>query len=423
MPLFTVPFYKVLFLITQVVIVVLTVAYFNQMFHIVVSMILPKKRWKDAEKDHRYAFVIAAKDEEAVIGQLLDSIKAQDYPAEKISVFVVADNCTDATATVAAERGAIVFQRTDPVLRGKGFALDYAFKKIMAEYGHLGIEGYFIFDADNVAGKDYVKQMNKAFDCGEDVIIGFRCPKNFSDNWLAGTSGYMYLRESRQINFGRSSLGIGTFSSGTGYLVSARYIKEAGGWPYTTTLTEDLEISTVVCARDGKVQFCPDAIFYDEQPVRFRDFCRQRLRWSKGDHQVFFKKGAELYRSFFRKPSFTKWGMMMHITPIPAFSFIWFILYTILGLAWAAFNPMPYEVFNAEFLTYCISNWVYPFIAGYFCGLVLVFQCMPYLDAPKWKQFLYILLFPFSMATFIPITIAALFMKVEWKPTQHKHSV
>ena len=419
---FTVPFYKVIFLITQVVVTILTVAYFNQLFHIVMSLVLRKKCWKNAPKDHKYAFVISARDEEAVIGELLDSIKAQDYPAEKLSVFVVADNCTDATAAVAAEKGAIVFQRTDPTLRGKGYALDYAFKKIMSEYGHMGIEGYFIFDADNVASKDFVTQMNKVFDCGEKVIMGFRCPKNYSDNWLAGTSSYMHLREARQINFGRSSLGIGTFTSGTGYLISARYIKEVGGWPYTTTLTEDLEISTVVCAKGGTVEFCPDAIFYDEQPVRFRDFFRQRLRWAKGNHQVFFTKGAELYRSFLRKPSLTKWGMMMHITPLPAFSFIWFLLYTVLGLAWAAFNPMPYEVFNSEFLSFCISNWVYSLIIAYFCSFVLVFQCMPYIDAPKWKQFLYIFLFPFSMYLFVPITIAALFMKVEWKPIQHKQS-
>ena len=421
--LFTVPFYKVLFQITQVVVAILTVAYFNQVFHIATSILLPKKRWKDAEKKHRYAFVICAKDEEAVIGELLDSIKAQDYPGEKLSVFVVADNCTDATAVVAAEKGAIVFERKDTTLKGKGYALDYAFKKIISEYGHLGIEGFFIFDADNVASKDYVAQMNKLFDCGEDVITGFRCPKNFSDNWLAGTSGYMFLRESRQIHFGRSTLGIGTFVSGTGFLVSARRIREAGGWPWTSALIEDIEFSAVECTRGGKIKFCPEAIFYDDQPVRFRDFWNQRLRWAKGNHQVFFYRGANLYRSFLRKPSLTKWGMMMHITPLPAFSFIWFLLYTVLGLAWAAFNPMPYEVFYSEFLSYCISNWVYPLIAGYFCALVLLFQCMPYLDAPKWKQFLYTLLFPFSMYLFVPSTIIALFKKVEWTPIRHNKSV
>ena len=82
---FTVPFYKVIFLITQVVVTILTVAYFNQLFHIVMSLVLPKKCWKNAPKDHKYAFVISARNEEAVIGELLDSIKAQDYPAEKLS--------------------------------------------------------------------------------------------------------------------------------------------------------------------------------------------------------------------------------------------------------------------------------------------------------------------------------------------------
>ena len=68
----------------------------------------------------RYAVLIAARNESAVIGQLIDSILAQDYPRELVDIYVVADNCTDDTAAVAAARGARVYQRQNKLQVGKG---------------------------------------------------------------------------------------------------------------------------------------------------------------------------------------------------------------------------------------------------------------------------------------------------------------
>ena len=59
------------------------------------------RRFAPARRQHRYAIVIAARNEEAVIGRLLESIRLQDYPSELLTVFVVADNCTDGTAQAA----------------------------------------------------------------------------------------------------------------------------------------------------------------------------------------------------------------------------------------------------------------------------------------------------------------------------------
>ena len=65
------------------------------------------RKFKPTDKLHKYAIVIAARNEEKVIGNLLDSIKNQDYPSEYLDVFVVADNCTDETARIVREKGAI----------------------------------------------------------------------------------------------------------------------------------------------------------------------------------------------------------------------------------------------------------------------------------------------------------------------------
>ena len=74
--------------------------------------------------------MVAARNEETVIADLIHSIKVQNYPAELIDIFVIADNCTDNTADVAREAGAIVFPRSNDKLVGKGYALDYGLKAI-----------------------------------------------------------------------------------------------------------------------------------------------------------------------------------------------------------------------------------------------------------------------------------------------------
>ena len=288
---FSVGFFRFLYLISMVLVVALTVIYCNQLFHMVTSIFLRKKTWPDARRRHAYACIIPANNEEVVIGDLIDSIQRQDYPQELLQVFVVADNCSDRTAEIARGKGVHVLVRDNPLEIGKSYALDYAFKRILSMDPAPGAEGYFIFDADNVLAPDYISQMNKVFDSGEEIVSGFRDSKNFSANWVSGVNSYMFLRESRQIHYSRAALGIGSFVSGTGFLIAEGLIRQAGGWPYRT-LTEDIELSADYTARGGKIAYCTDAVFYDEQPCSLWDTIRQRLRWCRGIHQIFARRLA-----------------------------------------------------------------------------------------------------------------------------------
>ena len=130
------------------------------------------RKFKPAKLYHKYAIVIPARNEQAVIGNLIDSIKKQDYPQELITIFVVADNCTDDTAKVAREKGAICYEHNNPNERTKGFGLRYLFDRIKEDYGIEAFEGYFIFDSDNLLKGDYISRMNDSFDAGEKIIEG-----------------------------------------------------------------------------------------------------------------------------------------------------------------------------------------------------------------------------------------------------------
>ena len=93
-----------------------------------------------------------------MIAELIESLRAQDYPADKLDIFVVADNCTDATAAVARQAGAQVFERFDTARVGKGYALDFLFCRLREAGLEQDYAGYFVFDADNLVDANFVAE-------------------------------------------------------------------------------------------------------------------------------------------------------------------------------------------------------------------------------------------------------------------------
>ena len=120
-----------------------SICYTYQLYYVFVVLTPPPPK-RVAKKNHRFAVVVSARNERAVIADLIHSIKVQNYPQELIDVFVIADNCTDDTAEVAREGGAIVFPRTNAEQVGKGYALDYGFSVIRSQYADRGYEAYFV---------------------------------------------------------------------------------------------------------------------------------------------------------------------------------------------------------------------------------------------------------------------------------------
>lgn len=410
-------FFNVLWIINLVIVTIFSVVYFNQAFHMVVSIFIPCKKYGDVEKEHTYGFLIAARNEKATIADIIDSIRAQNYNQDLLHIFVVADNCSDDTAKIARDKGAIVFERNDTTQLGKSYALEYAFKEIFEKYDSLNIDAFFIFDADNILDKNYVKEMNKAYNQEKDgIITSLRLPKNFSASWLAGGSAYMFLRECRQIHHDRSLLNIGTYVSGTGYLVSKEIIKKLNYWPFHT-LVEDVELSAYMASRGVKIAYCEAAHFYDEQPTNIRAYWTQRLRWCKGNHQVFFKEGANLFKGLFKKQPMTSWGMFVHTMPFPAFCFIWFIAYLLMGFSYFLIAKVPFDIYLHECLRFTLENLLYPIPMGLLLGIIIMLETWKLIDAKWYKKLLYALMFPISMYLFLPITVIALFVKVKWKPT------
>ena len=289
-------------LIYDIIGTILSIIVLHKAFYFVIGMLFTR-RFKKAKRFHKYGICIAARNEKYVIGNLIDSIKKQDYPSEYYTIFVVADNCTDNTAEIARNKGAIVYERNDSDHRTKGYALQFLFNQIEKDYKTDSFEGFFIFDADNLLKNNYISKMNDAFDEGCKIITSYRNSKNFDENWIASTYALHWIRSIRTNHRARSVLRLATNIQGTGFLFTNEIVHD--GWKYTS-LTEDRALTADAVAQGYQITYQDEAEFFDEQPVSLKVALRQRLRWSKGHLQAFAESGPYLFINIFFGKLFLK---------------------------------------------------------------------------------------------------------------------
>lgn len=389
------------------------VCYSYQFFYIIVALIAKPKVYTESRK-HRFAVMISARNEEAVIGELIKSIKAQKYPAELIDIFVVADNCSDNTAKVAAEAGVTaVWERTNTERVGKGYALNFLFEHVGESSEHV-YDGYFIFDADNLLDENFISEMNKTFTAGYRIITCYRNSKNYGTNWISAGYSLWFLREARFLNYSRMLLGLSCAVSGTGFLIHIDIIKRNNGWKHYL-LTEDIEFTIDSIIHGEKIGYCDSAVLYDEQPVTFGQSWRQRIRWSKGYLQVFGRYGFALLKRVITKGSLSAVDMTMTILPAIVLTIAGVILNVGVATAGILFydaeiSPAISSIFETVRNAYLMLSLI---------GVLTVITEWDRIYAKKNAKILYIFTFPIFLFTYIPISVAAMFKRIEWKPISH----
>ncbi len=394
-----------------ITIVIFLICYAYQFFYIPIVLLKKDKKLSDGKRN-RIAVLIAARNEEKVIGNLIDSINNQDYPKELIDIYVCADNCTDNTYDVAAEHGAIVFQRFNTAQVGKGYVLNFLLSRIdWRKY-----DGYLVLDADNVLSENYITELNKVFSSGYNIVTSYRNSKNYGDNWISAGYALWFLRESRYLNEARMELGTSCAVSGTGFMFSRSILEKCSGWNFFL-LTEDIEFTIYNVVQGEKIGYAKNAILYDEQPVTFSQSWRQRLRWSRGYLQVLGRYGKELIKGI-AQGSFSCYDMAMNIAPAAILTTISTavnlgaaVRILITGGSWTGFiTSLLVLLFNL----YCSI-----FVIGVITTVTewKKIYCYPV------KKVFYTLTFPVFMFTYVPISIAAMFKKTEWKPIEHKRNV
>ena len=292
-------FNEILYWINAVLIGILSVA-FSIQFIYTLFFWLPARKYKPAEKKHRVGIIIPARNESAVIGDTVRCLLASDYPRELFDIFVVADNCTDDTAEIAREAGAIVFEHfdDDPKHKKAGYALQFGFEKILESYDNYD---FFIkFDADNLMEPNYISKMNDAFDSGVKSARGYSNSKNITQNIVSGISGLWYIRDSRFACQARSFLGTSQMLGGAGMMFSADIIREHGGWDCLSA-SDDAEFALKRLREGVKTHYVSEAIVYEDQPTTLKDTFNRNKRMGKGLFELFFTQGIPCFFKFFTK--------------------------------------------------------------------------------------------------------------------------
>lgn len=399
-------------LINFIIICLFFICYSYQFFYIPISLFKKPKAHREP-KSHRFAVLIAARNERSVIGELIDSINAQDYPAHLINIFVIADNCTDDTALIAQEHGAVVYTRRDSLHVGKGYALNFLLEQIARDYPAGFFDAFLVLDADNVIAPNYITEMNKTFSDGYGIITSYRNSKNYGDNWISAGYALWFLREARYLNNARMLLGSSCAVSGTGFLFSRVILERCGGWNFFL-LTEDIEFSIDNVVRGEKIGYCGTAVLYDEQPTSFRQSWRQRLRWSRGYLQVFSRYGGRLMRGIFHG-SFSCYDMAMNIMPAAVLTG----LSVAVNLTAAAANFYIGGDLNVLGLS-VLQTLVNLYMTLFVIGSITTITEWKQIHCSAGKKLLYALTFPVFMFTYVPITIASLFCDVQWQPIRHQ---
>lgn len=406
---------NVIGIINLIFTIAFSLCYAYQFLYLVIPFFKKQRKYENL-KLHKFAAVISARNERTVIANLIESIKNQTYPEELIDIFVIADNCDDDTAEIAGKAGAIVWERFDDVKKGKGHALDYAFGKLLEDKEKYNYDGFFVFDADNILEETYVEEVNKMFTPENRVITGYRNSKNYGRNWITAGYSLWFIRESQYLNRSRHILNTSCAVSGTGFMFAREIIEKLGGWKYFL-LTEDIEFTVNNILNGTKIAYCEKAMLYDEQPAKFSQSWDQRMRWTKGFIQILKKYGGKLIKSIFSFKSFANYDISMVTLPSVILTAASVAVYVCAGCA-----AVISGVYIKEFIWALVSAFLYAYVVFFVMGLITTCTEWKKIHTSAVKKIFYMFTFPLFMLTYIPITLAAIFKKVEWTPIHHNEA-
>lgn len=260
----------------------------------------------------RFDVIVPAHNEESVIANVVRSVKAVDWPADQFKVVVVADNCTDATAAIATAEGAHVMQRFDHENRGKGYALDFAFK---ASRARGWADAVVVIDADASVSRNLLESYARRFERGEHAVQAHYGVSNTDASWrtrlLSIAKAAFHIVRSRARERLKLSCGI----RGNGWAVTHELLDRV---PYQAfSLTEDLEYGISLGMAGYRVAYADEAHADAEMVSGERDSRKQRQRWERGRFALMRMKTLPLLRETFRRKSRVTLDLALDLMVLP----------------------------------------------------------------------------------------------------------
>ena len=409
----------------SLIILYVYIAFFSFFFILYIPRMLyyvgafpPVKRVTNPKKS-LLAVVICAREEGDVIKGVLDSLMSQDYDPEYFDIYVVVNGDSDPTIPYvkAYEKAEII---SVPNQQNKGEALDKGLKSILKK--NKDYAAYVFIDADNIADKSLLTEMNNALSLDKQLIVGKKLIKNLYSNlpssrsFSSDSTSLTYTQIDDLGNRARNILGAPIMIVGTGLMVRSDIIKLNNGWPYRC-LTEDYELGGDAIVKGWSSYYYPYAKVYTEEATEPKGAYRRRIRWIKGYSQVHSK-----YRKAILKTKKAKWwvkvGYVFGRNPIYgmfggsfAFSFI--------GLVLLILSPVLSFSYIIPLILFLVPLAVNYLLLMFF-NLITVITDNKNLPISVGSKLKIIFVSPFYNLTYLPIYLTCLFTSFDhfsWEKT------
>ena len=356
-------------------------------------------------------FLIPARDESKVIEDLLISISKQSFKINMENVYIIVESSNDPTISIAKKYGATVFIRKNLNLKSKGYALQEIVKDLVSK--NIYYDAYFICDADNVLDKDFVKEMNNSYMDGYDIVTSYRNLKNGNDSIISACSGITFQFLNSNGNDTKSKQSRNVTLSGTGLFITGELIKKWNDFPFHS-LTEDYELTLYSILNNLTSTYNKKAIFYDEQPIKYKNTINQRVRWIKGYFNV-----RKEYIPKFRKVLNSNPNFGSLITEITGMKpYILMIVGAILYIVQQIINIVLHK-----FILWSLFKIFLIFFLAYFLFSMMTFFVIykdKNINLNKNMKIKTCLFSPLFFVTYVPCALRALFKKeVNWEKVEH----
>ena len=355
--------------------------------------VLPQKQ----KETNNFSILIPARNESNVIEDLLISIKNQSEKINFENVYIIIESKSDKTIKIAKKYNANIIIREKLNLKRKGYALMEAIEKITEEKIY---DAYFIFDADNILDKNYLKEMKKTYLEGYSIGIGKRKIKN-KTNSIAISSQLIFTLINDLSNKNRNKYNVNANASGTGFYISGKIINKLKTYPFHS-LTEDYEISLYAVINNLTTKYNEKAIYYDEQPTDYKTYFNQRTRWVKG----YFETRKIYTKDLIKKLKLDNKNYKSVYTSLIG---VYDLILILIGLLIKCYK-YPLEI-----------------ILAVYTALIIFTILLLYKENININKTLYLkvlLINPLLLLTYIPCLIKSIFKKdIEWTVIQHKEKL
>ena len=264
------------------------------------ASLLPRgrKSRSDSPPATRFAIVIPAHDEEAMLPSTLKSLHGQRYPRDRYEVHVIADNCTDSTAEVARSHGVQVHERNAPGQPGKGQALRWLLDQLL---NREDIDAFVFVDADTIVEANFLEASDRRLRAGQDVLQASYRVMNPESHPLVSLRALAFALFHDLRGRGKSLLGLSCGLWGNGMVLSRSTVAKIPWESFTAV--EDAEQHLKLLLQGTKVAFVPETHVFGHMPASFGAAKTQQSRWEGGRLSLVRRYGATLLTSSLRRRS------------------------------------------------------------------------------------------------------------------------